>query len=141
MTTARTLARSLARFLYGPFLTWAILSALVLAFTSPDARAQGRRPAEPVAAAPYSPMLAAQRRELLKLVANIRVCMFDASTAMLRQGVTDRLPVTTYSLEVCGPPLQGYLMAMAGWSERDAGRLVEGMAAEEYEASLSWGRK
>lgn len=140
MTTARALARSLARFLYGPLLAWAILSALVLALTSPDARAQGR-PAEPVAAAPYSPMLAAQRRELLKLVANIRVCMFDASTAMLRQGVTDRLPVTAYSREVCGPPLQGYLMAMAGWSERDAGRLVEGMAAEEYEASLSWGRK
>lgn len=122
----------------GLLIAWAVVSALVLGCTGP-AKAQPRV-ADPPAAPEWSQALAADRETIVRMHYRVRRCMYGASLAMFRQGVTARDPVTTFAIRTCSGEYGRLLRDRAGWTEIDAAMLIVEMSDHEYDDALSWGR-
>jgi len=88
----------------------------------------------------YDPRVAAQRAEAIRSVIVTRTCMFDATTAMLRQGVRKREALELFAASACGSRMRVFLVGTAGWNNEEAEILIKGLAAKEVESALSWGQ-
>lgn len=128
-----------------------LILALLIAASLP-ALAQSRHLREPVLqvqAPEYSAQLAAERRELLRILGRTKVCMFDATTAarheISRQRQRQRRKedaervVKGFVKDMCSGALRPYLINTARWSSADAEELIDELVEREVAASTSWG--
>lgn len=92
------------------------------------------------AQAAYSPRLAAERQEAVRSVILTRQCMFEASQALIRQGVVKPEALAAFAAAACGSRMRVFLVGIAKWPQADAETLIKVFAASEAESALSWGR-
>lgn len=112
------------------------------------ASAQGRQVREPVLQIQqpqYDAQVAAERRELLRILGRTRICMFDATTAIRQQMGKPKDPqraeiiVRNFVKQTCGGQIRPFLVQWARWSEADADAFVDELVMREVAASTSWG--
>jgi hypothetical protein len=134
---------AISRFMNGILLRAAILLAILLAVMADPAGAKTANIEQVDSPDPrtYNPQLAAERRELLRILGRTKVCMFDATTAIRRQGERDDAAVRDFVRSMCGGAILPFLTGVSRWSREDANEFLDEMVRREVAASTSWGQK
>ncbi len=86
---------------------------------------------------PYNHELRLKQETMHRLYVRARYCMYDASKAMLYQGVRQRPAILVFTVSTCAGGFRGYLVNQMGWSLKDAERLIDAMANLELDHASS----